>query len=333
MAEIINNLSLPKHQTAPELNNMDSSIAQRYFGWPDWNEKLGKAPIILVSYNADKTYLNQLNEILTRISGLTHIESATALRAQLKALGSMPINIEPSLGLPQTEANAMQHAPILKFDPNAWGRYPIEGAMVLPKSHAEKRDAPLKYSNTNYAISAPEQLLINALGHYEMHYKAYQYSQLITNTGDLNYTNQVGKFSALATTPAHIVKRYENPSMLSVFSDFKLRDSARTQEQEWLPAGNDGLPKVHESEKNALDFALKVRGDNAKTVESMMPLSQLGQSPLQTLTLAAREIQLHVSDDGARNIAFKQLAEIAQNKGINIIDVTKKLSTDNEVQA
>lgn len=257
-AELAASLMTHDPQAAINETGLPGQLLRNHYPWPGWDRTLGEPPIISFDVAPDQAYLSCLNEVLSRVAALARNESAASLRAQLAELGGMPINMTPGIGLPRTDANVMQHAPVLQFDPAAWGRYPIEGARILPRSGAEESDAPHRYGETTYGIAAPEQLLLGELGRYVLHHKAHQASLQFESTGDANFIAQAGKFSALAQLGRYAIDHYENPAMQSVFPEFKLRDAGRAGEMGLLYGGEHGLPKVQAAEQAALDFALRV---------------------------------------------------------------------------
>jgi len=239
-----------------------SGLAQRlvetHFPWPDWDSKtLGPAPVIAVSDQPDKAYLEQLNKVLARISEISHIESAEKFRQNLQLLSGVPINLAPGFGLPKTEDNVMQHEPLMKFDPNAWARYPAVEPPPLP--HPIQDAMPRK----DYAIAPPEQLLISELGRYLKLHEAYQQSVQYKQTGEASHVADAGRLMALGHSPRYAIDHAENPAMHSAFPEYKPRDPVQAEKIQPLFAGKEGYPEVPASERHELDFALKVHGSNS----------------------------------------------------------------------
>jgi hypothetical protein len=90
--------------------------------------------------NADD--VSEFSQVLSNLSKMADIESASALRDQLKTLSGKEINIidlkgnqdesYAPIGTPLTgpKRNYPGNPPRLTFNPNVWGKYPVENSKI-----------------------------------------------------------------------------------------------------------------------------------------------------------------------------------------------------------
>lgn len=225
--------------------------------WPDWDAgKLGKPPTIVMPSAQEPNDVVEFNKVLSNLSKMANIDSADELRNQLKAISGMPINIKdltgnedanmPPIGTPivGAEKKNVGNSPEMSFNPNVWGRYPIED------------------SATEYGIASPEQMMIHELGHYVEIQKIAD--KLKQANAQSNVPVSADKNDNIAYQHAvdepHIIKDYENPAMASVDPNFKKRDPNRYSDAKILLENKNGYPDVTEQDRAALIHSMEMSG-------------------------------------------------------------------------
>lgn len=254
-----------KHKSAVEnvqdqIAEIASSLKSRFVGnkyqWPDWDEnKLGKPPLIVMPSAQVPSDVIEFNNTLSNISKMASVDSAEELRSQLKALSGVPINIKdltgnadpntPPIGTPLVSAQKKQigNNPEISFNPNVWGRYPVEG------------------SATEHGIASPEQMMIHELGHYiEIQKIADRLKQANaqSNVPVAADKNDNIAYHHAVIDESHIIKDYENPAMVSVDPSFKKRDPNRYSDARILFENKDGYPDVAEQDRQALIHSMEM---------------------------------------------------------------------------
>ncbi len=272
------------------------------YAWPNWDNTLGKPPVIKLQGETE-SQRKKFDQILTNLADLSHATSAVALRDQFKKLSGEDIYIDLKEGKTKGDLENLTGArgfssdlrlgdqPIIKFNPDTWGKYPAKGAQEIEKPHeptflekakayhgltdqqasegiAELNATRGKYSA--YGIAPPEQQFVHELGHYimlsdvkkmvdkslsELPYKAKYLSP-----GEPGYTEAVDAMNK-STGPAaeqYVIDHYETPAMKSINLNFIERDGRYHQSSMTFSAGKNGIPAVGEEEKKALESAQKI---------------------------------------------------------------------------
>jgi len=348
-------------------NASGSSVQQSgQFEWPGWDKSLGAAPVIVLDKPPAPEQLEKFNQQLANIADLSRPQSAGALRDQLKAMSGEPIHIALLQGHDAQSLHnltgSLRNAdyiqpgdqPQIRFNPEAWGKYPAKGAQELEAPHdpsvmqrikadygtASMKDEGLKEINATrgkyaeYGISPPEQQFIHELGHYAMFAEAKHIydkglASALNNARYLEFSDpayqQAKALIDKSTGPqgeVYVTDHYEVPAMKSISPGFIERDSRYYASGMMLPEGKNGVPDLPKEDQKALENALKIHPvtqaspdqSQAETADFQARAAQL--TPEQKVAEASRYIQ--TLPEHQRAVYQEKVAQYANTNGLYI---------------
>ena len=260
--------------------------------------------------------------MLSNIAIAAQKESAMEMRELLKDLAGSSIEFRHSESnetvasrmIRIDHGHTMLGMPYIRFNPDLWHRYPLEGATQTSEPYLEarapfSRDGVLQMPITEkpatfdqYGIASPEQNLIHELGRYAMQLQSYQKKEQAASEQPLSAQERKSlvleavKLEALGNDHGYITRTFENPAMQSAVDGYQPRSAPHYDAFIPLPGEQQAPPEVPESERKALDNALKLHGGQAAAPDqttAAAPLHQalMGYPPEAQRIIMARVMQ------------------------------------------